>query len=244
MLNKMKSLIAQLLEADAAYYGKDDPIMTDHEYDRLYNELEQLEKETGVILASSPTQRVSGEVLESLTAVSHTKPMLSADKTKFDDEIFKFIGGRKVVISWKLDGLTLVLRYEGGKLVQAITRGDGFKGEDVTHTVRVMGNVPLAIPYTEPLEVRGEGVISWQNFKKLNETLDEPYSHPRHLAAGSIRKLDAKESKKRQLEFLAFDLISEELGGTTKWENLRFLAQMGFTRVGGSGEGEKGDQQQ
>lgn len=231
MLNKMKSLIVQLLKADEAYYGKDDPIMTDLEYDRLYGELKQLEKETGVVLAASPTQRVSGEVLESLTAVTHTKPMLSADKTKSASEIHRFIGGRKVVISWKLDGLTLVLRYEGGKLVQAITRGDGLKGEDVTHTVRVMGNVPLVIPCTEPLEVRGEGVISWQNFKEFNETLDEPYSHPRHLAAGSIRKLDAEESKKRRLVFFAFDLISEDLGGTTKWENLRFLAQMGFTTV-------------
>ncbi len=232
MLAKMKSLIAQLREADTAYYGKDDPIMTDLEYDQLYGELVQLEQDTGIILTSSPTQQVSGEVLESLTAVPHTKPMLSADKTKSTDEIFKFIGGRKAVISWKLDGLTLVLRYEGGKLVQAITRGDGLKGEDITHTVRVMENVPLTIPCTEPLEVRGEGVVSWQNFKELNESLEDPYSHPRNLAAGTIRKLDAKESKKRRLEFLAFDLISDHLGGTTKWESLRFMAQMGFTTVG------------
>lgn len=232
MLNKMKTLISQLLKANAAYYGEDDPIMTDLEYDRLYGQLEQLEKETSIVLASSPTQRVSGKVLESLTAVTHTKPMLSAGKTKSTEEIFKFIGGRKVVISWKLDGLTLVLRYEGGKLVKAITRGDGLKGEDVTHTVRVMGNVPLATPCTEPVEVRGEGVISWQNFRELNETLEEPSAHPRNLVASSIRKLNAKESKKRRLEFLAFDLISKELGGDTKWENLRFLAQMGFTTVG------------
>ena len=241
MLTKMKSLIVQLREADVAYYGKDNPIMADLEYDRLYNELVQLERDTGIILASSPTQRVSGEVLESLAAVSHTKPMLSADKTKSTDEIFRFVGGRKVVISWKLDGLTLVLRYEGGKLVQAITRGDGLKGEDVTHTVRVMENVPLTIPCTEPLEVRGEGVVSWQNFKELNESLEEPYSHPRNLAAGSIRKLDARESKKRRLEFLAFDLISDHLGGTTKWENLRFMAQMGFTTVGYSVLAENAD---
>lgn len=242
MLTKMKSLIVQLREADVAYYGKDNPIMTDLEYDRLYNELVQLERDTGIILASSPTQRVAGEVLEGLTAVSHTKPMLSADKTKSTDEIFRFVGGRKVVISWKLDGLTLVLRYAGGKLVQAITRGDGLKGEDVTHTVRVMENVPLTIPCTEPLEVRGEGVVSWQNFKELNESLEEPYSHPRNLAAGSIRKLDARESKKRRLEFLAFDLISKDLGGTTKWENLRFMVQMGFTTVGYSVLAENADQ--
>ena len=232
MIEQMKSLITRLLEADEAYYGRDEPIMTDYEYDRLYDELVRLEKESGIVLASSPTQRVSGEVLDGLTTVTHTKPMLSAGKTKAISEIFKFIGGRKVVLSWKLDGLTLVLRYKEGKLVQAITRGDGLRGEDVTHTVRVMGNVPLTIPCTDPLEVRGEGVVSWQHFRALNETLEEPYSHPRNLAAGSIRKLDANESRKRRLEFLAFDLISDSLGGATKWEQLRFMAQMGFTTVG------------
>lgn len=232
MTEQMKALIVRLLEADEAYYGRDDPIMSDYEYDRLYDELVRLEKESGIVLAASPTQRVPGEVLDSLATVTHTKPMLSAGKTKAINEIFKFIGGRKVILSWKLDGLTLVLRYKEGKLVQAITRGDGLKGEDVTHTVRVMGNVPLTIPCTDPLEVRGEGVVSWQNFRALNETLEDPYSHPRNLAAGSIRKLDANESRKRRLEFLAFDLISDTLGGATKWEQLRFMAQMGFTTVG------------
>lgn len=232
MTEQMKALIARLLEADEAYYGRDDPIMSDYEYDRLYDELVRLEKESGIVLAASPTQRVPGEVLDSLATVTHTKPMLSASKTKAINEIFKFIGGRKVILSWKLDGLTLVLRYKEGKLVQAITRGDGLKGEDVTHTVRVMGNVPLTIPCTDPLEVRGEGVVSWQNFRALNETLEDPYSHPRNLAAGSIRKLDANESRKRWVEFLAFDLISDSLGGATKWEQLRFMAQMGFTTVG------------
>lgn len=232
MTEQMKALIVRLLEADEAYYGRDDPIMSDYEYDRLYDELVRLEKESGIVLAASPTQRVPGEVLDSLATVTHTKPMLSAGKTKAINEIFKFIGGRKVILSWKLDGLTLVLRYKEGKLVQAITRGDGLKGEDVTHTVRVMGNVPLTIPCTDPLEVRGEGVVSWQNFRALNETLEDPYSQPRNLAAGSIRKLDANESRKRRLEFLAFDLISDTLGGATKWEQLRFMAQMGFTTVG------------
>lgn len=232
MTEQMKALIVRLLEADEAYYGRDDPIMSDYEYDRLYDELVRLEKESGIVLAASPTQRVPGEVLDSLATVTHTKPMLSAGKTKAINEIFKFIGGRKVILSWKLDGLTLVLRYKEGKLVQAITRGDGLKGEDVTHTVRVMGNVPLTIPCTDPLEVRGEGVVSWQNFRALNETLEDPYSHPRNLVAGSIRKLDANESRKRRLEFLAFDLISDTLGGATKWEQLRFMAQMGFTTVG------------
>ncbi len=232
MLRRMKELIATLRKADDAYYLRDNPIMSDRAYDLLYEELAKLEHDSGIILAGSPTQAVSGDVLDSLSEVVHTRPMLSADKTKSTADIFKFIGGRKVIISWKLDGLTLVLRYENGKLAQAITRGDGHKGEDVTHNVRVMGNVPLTIPCTESLEVRGECLVSWQNFNELNDTLDEPYSHPRNLAAGSVRKLDAKESRHRRLEFQAFNLISDHLGGTTKWENLRFLAQMGFTTVG------------
>lgn len=231
MLSRMKELIARLEEADEAYYVRDNPIMTDRNYDLLYEELAKLEYDSGIVLAASPTQRVSGDVLESLTTVFHTKPMLSADKIKSTDELFKFISGRKMIISWKLDGLTLVLRYEGGKLAKAITRGDGLKGEDVTHAVRVMGNVPLSIPCTEPVEVRGECVISWKNFNELSAGLDEPYAHPRNLAAGSVRKLDAKESRRRRLEFQAFDLISEQLGGTTKWENLRFLTSLGFTTV-------------
>lgn len=231
-IDRMRELIKTITTADTAYYKHDDPIMPDLAYDQLYEELVSLEKETGITLSSSPTQRVSGEVLESLTAVRHTRPMLSAAKRKTVDDIYRFLNGQKAIMSWKLDGLTLVLRYEQGKLAQAITRGDGHKGEDVTHTVRVMRNVPLSIPCLEPLEVRGEGVVSWQDFNDLNETLDETYSHPRNLAAGSTRKLDAEESRKRNLSFMAFDLISEHLGVETKWEQLHFMAQMGFTTVG------------
>lgn len=246
-IERMKELIKTITTADTAYYKHDDPIMPDLAYDQLYEELVSLEKETGITLSSSPTQRVSGEVLESLTTVRHTRPMLSAAKRKTVADIYRFLNGKRAVMSWKLDGLTIVLRYEQGKLVQAITRGDGHKGEDVTHTVRVMRNVPLSIPCSEPLEVRGEGVVSWQDFNDLNETLDEPYAHPRNLAAGSTRKLDAEESRKRNLSFMAFDLISEHLGVETKWEQLRFMAQMGFTTVGysvlGAGISEKAIQQ-
>lgn len=230
-MERMKELIQTINAADAAYYKFDDPIMTDQAYDQLYDELVALEGKTGIILSSSPTQKVSGEVLEGLTTVRHTRPMLSADKRKSVMEIHKFLGGRRAVLSWKMDGLTLVLRYDQGKLVQAITRGDGLQGEDVTHTIRVMENVPLTIPCLEPLEVRGEGVISWQAFNELNSMLDEPYAHPRNLAAGSVRKLDAEASRERGLRFLAFDLISDHLGGDTKWEQLRFMAQLGFTTV-------------
>lgn len=231
-LERMKELIQTISEANTAYYKYDAPIMADLEYDQLCDELAALERETGIILSSSPTQRVSGEVLESLTVVQHTRPMLSADKRKSVADIHRYLGGRQAVLSWKLDGLTLVLRYENGKLSQAITRGDGIQGEDVTHSVRVMKNVPLTIPCTEPLEVRGEGIISWKEFHALNSTLEEPYAHPRNLAAGSVRKLNAEEVRDRGLSFMAFDLISDNLSGSTKWETLRFLAQMGFTTVG------------
>jgi DNA ligase (NAD+) len=145
-IETMRELVGKLVRADIAYYKHDDPIMTDHEYDELYDKLTVLEQSTGIILSGSPTGTVSGEVLEGLTQVRHTKSMLSAQKTKSIDEVIKFIDGRKVVTSWKLDGLTLVLRYENGVLIQALTRGgeDGTIGDDVTHSVRVMINVPLS----------------------------------------------------------------------------------------------------
>ena len=144
---RMKDLIKALTEADIAYYRDDDPVMSDREYDQLTDELLKLEAETGLVISGSPTQKVSGEVLEELTSVRHTKPMLSAKKTKSIEEMVRFAGGRSVLVSWKLDGLTIVLRYENGELKQSITRGrEGTVGEDVTHTVRTYLNVPLTIP--------------------------------------------------------------------------------------------------
>lgn len=157
----MLVLIKQLKEADTAYYRDDAPIMSDRDYDVLADELKGLERDTGLILSGSPTQKVSGEILDELTPVRHTRPMLSADKTKSIDDLVRFADGRNVILSWKMDGLTLVLRYNGGVLEQAITRGrDGIIGEDVTHTVRTFINVPLSVPNKEAFEVRGEGVIS------------------------------------------------------------------------------------
>ena len=167
-ISRMKELIPKILDADTAYYKLDAPVLSDREYDQLYDELLQLERDTGIILGSSPTQKTPGELLEGLAEVRHTRPMLSAAKTKSVENLMTFIGGRTSVLSWKLDGLTLVLRYEGGALRQAITRGrEGLVGEDVTHTVRHMRNVPRRIPCKEPLEVRGEGVISWANFQTI-----------------------------------------------------------------------------
>lgn len=228
---RMLVLIKQLKDADIAYYRDDSPIMSDRDYDALTDELKMLERDTGLILSGSPTQKVSGEILDELTPVRHTRPMLSADKTKSIDDLIKFADGRDIILSWKMDGLTLVLRYNDGLLEQAITRGrNGVIGEDVTHTVRTFINVPLSVPNKEAFEVRGEGVISWANFKKINLGLDEPYRSPRNLAAGSVRKLDATEAGKRNLEFFAFDLVTN-MALDTKHEQLEFLDKNGFTIV-------------
>lgn len=229
---RMQELVSLLKAADVAYYRDDNPIMTDREYDMLTDELQVLEKETGLVLSGSPTQTVSGEILEELVPVKHTKPMLSADKTKSVDDLIRFAGEHPVILSWKMDGLTLVLRYENGELKQAITRGrEGIIGEDVTHTLRTFMNVPLTIPTKDSFEVRGEGVISWTNFEKINLGLTEPYSHPRNLAAGSVRTLDPNESGKRFLEFWAFELVSDYLEPHSKIGQQQFLEANGFSVV-------------
>ena len=200
-IERMRELVALLTKADIAYYRDDEPIMLDREYDKLTDELKALEEDTGIILAGSPTQMVSGEILDSLTPVTHSKPMLSADKTKLVSDVQKFARGHSVMMSWKLDGLTLVLRYDNGEFKQAVTRGrEGIVGEDVTHTVKTFRNVPLRIPYQGYLELRGEGVTSFENFENINMGLEDPYSLPRSFAAGSVRKLDSNEARKRGMQ--------------------------------------------
>lgn len=199
---RMLELIEQLTKADIAYYRDDNPIMSDRDYDILMDELKDIESRTGLVLSGSPTQKVSGEILESLAEVRHSKPMLSADKTKSVEDLVKFAAKQPVLISWKMDGLTLVLRYENGELVQAITRGrEGIIGEDVTHTVRTFLNVPLAIPTKDSFEVRGEGVISWTNFERINSGLEEPYTHPRNLASAARVSLMPAKQKSDCLSF-------------------------------------------
>ena len=188
-ISQMKMLVSKLSEADTAYFKYDNPIISDRDYDIMVEKLKKLEKETGIVLSNSPTHKVSGEILKEITPVRHTKPMLSADKTKSADTLVSFADNKDVLLSWKLDGLTLVLRYKNGVFTQAITRGtDGIIGEDVTHTVKNFLNVPLSVPSRQPFEVRGEGVISWKNFECINKKMDTLYSHPRGLAAGSVRK--------------------------------------------------------
>lgn len=209
-LIKMKKLINKLQEASIAYYKYDSPTMTDKQYDDLYDELLSLEKETGIIMSDSPTQKVQGETVDYLEKVQHGKSMLSADKTKDISEIKKFISNKLCVMSWKEDGLTIVLRYKNGVLDKAITRGkDGLIGEDVTHTMRMCKNVPLKIPYSTDIEVRGECVISWDDFLKINDNLEEIKSHPRNLAAGSVRQLNASIARDRNIKYKAFELVQD-----------------------------------
>ena len=232
MIEDMRKLIRKLTEADIAYYRDDNPIMSDREYDRLTDELLGLEEDTGVVLSGSPTQKVSGEILEELTPVRHSQPMLSAAKTKSIEDVHKFAKDHSVLLSWKMDGLTLVLRYENGELQQAVTRGrEGIIGEDVTHTVKTFVNVPLRIPYEGYLEVRGEGVTSLSNFDTINMGLEEPYSLPRMFAAGSVRKLNSEEARKRRLEFFAFRLVNQPIATNSKLQQQIWLKEQGFEVV-------------
>ena len=227
---EMKELIEQLNKASEGYYKNDAPIMSDKKYDELYDKLEKLERETDITFAGSPTQRVQGFILDGLSKVTHSKPMLSAKKTKDIEEIKEFVGLQNVYGSYKLDGLTLVVRYSNGEFIQAITRGDGENGEDVTHQAKMISNLPMKIPYKKDLEIRGECVISWENFNKINSELEVQYAHPRNLAAGSIRTLDTDVTKSRMLEFIAFECVTD-IGYEYKTSALDNLFSIGFTVV-------------
>ena len=232
---RIKELVALLNKASEAYYKYDKPIMSDKEYDTLMDELELLEKSERFILANSPTQKVQGYILEGLTKVTHSKPMLSAEKTKDINEIKKFLGNQPFYCSYKLDGLTLVVRYSNGHFVQAITRGTGLVGEDVTEQAKMISNLPMTIPYKADLELRGECVISWEQFNAVNKTLEEPYSHPRNLAAGTIRNFDTNIVRDRKLSYIVFecvsDLYDEDALFDSKWDELDFLDYLGFETV-------------
>lgn len=228
-IKKMKKLIQELNKASYAYYGKDSPIMSDKEYDALYDELMMIQKETGTTLAGSPTQKVQGYVLDGFTKVTHSKPMLSANKTKDINDIIKFLRDYDWYCSYKLDGLTLVLRYNDGKFVQGITRGNGIIGEDVTEQCKFIDNIPMTIPNKHFFEVRGECVMSWNEFKRVNSTLDTPYSNPRNLAAGTLRNLDLNILKQRKLSFVVFEMVHPSF--TWKTEELDYLDSIGFKTV-------------
>lgn len=225
----MRQLIDKIKAADKAYFEDDCPIMQDKAYDKLYSDLLRMEKNTGIVFSDSPTQHVGGKPVSSLPVVIHSRPMLSCKKTKSISEIDQFAGSRTVMVSWKEDGLTIVLRYKEGILFQIITRGDGTKGEEVTHNAAAFRNVPLCIPTQEYVEIRGEGVIPWDEFETINQQCGGIYDHPRNLAAGTVRKFDPKEAAKRHLYFKAFELVEPSI--QFKTEQLEKLTEWGFDVV-------------
>ena len=229
MINRMRELIDILNKACVAYYKNDNPIMTDKAYDELYDELVELEKEEGIILAGSPTQKVQGYLLDGFKKVQHSKPMLSAAKTKDVNEIKKFLGNYSWYCSGKLDGLTLVVIYNNGEFVQGITRGNGIVGEDVTEACKFIKNLPMKIPYKNRLELRGECVMSWDEFNRINENLTDRYSHPRNLAAGTLRQLDLNVVKDRELSFVVFECVTDI--DDSKLTELAWLNSIGFETV-------------
>lgn len=234
-IDRIKALTEELMRHCHLYYDLDAPVLSDAEYDRKYNELEKLENEANFWLANSPTRKVQGAVLDCFTKVEHSKPMLSAAKTKDINEIKKFLGDNVFYCSYKLDGLTLITRYKNGHFVQAVTRGTGIIGEDVTEQAKMIANLPMHIPYSGDLELRGECVVSWDNFNKINEGIENKYSHPRNLAAGSLRNLDTNITKDRNLSYIVFecvsDLYDEDVLFDSKWDELGYLDYLGFDTV-------------
>ena len=212
-LQRMKELVEKLNQAAKAYYQEDREIMSNQEYDSLYDQLEQLEKETGTVLTNSPTVRVGYEAVNELPKEEHPSPMLSLDKTKDREVLRGFIGNHKCLLSWKLDGLTIVLTYENGELVKAVTRGNGIVGEVITNNARVFKNIPLRIPYKGQLVLRGEAIITYSEFERINETIgdaDAKYKNPRNLCSGSVRQLNNEITAKRNVRFYAFALVSAQ----------------------------------
>lgn len=224
----MVELNKLLKEASLAYYQQSKEIMSNFEYDALYDELLKLEQETGIVLSDSVTRNVGYEVLSQLTKVEHDKPMLSLDKTKSVDTLKEWLGDQKAILSWKLDGLTIVLTYEDGKLKQAVTRGNGFIGEDVTNNAKRFVNVPIRIPYKGKLVLRGEAVIRYSDFEKFSAE----YKNPRNLCSGSVRQLDPAVTAERKVNLFAFSLVFAEADfGNSNSRKFQWLAEQGFDVV-------------
>lgn len=212
-MKRMKELIPLLTQASRAYYQEDRELMSNYEYDKLYDELVKLEAETGITLAGSPTTMVGYEALEELPKEAHEKPMLSLDKTKDVETLRSFVGTHKTLLSWKLDGLTIVLTYQDGKLEKAVTRGNGVIGEVITNNARVFKNIPLQISHKGNLVLRGEAIITYSDFEKINseiENVDAKYKNPRNLCSGSVRQLNNEITAKRNVHFYAFSLVRAE----------------------------------
>ena len=235
-LQRMKELVETLDQAAKAYYQEDREIMSNQEYDSLYDQLEQLEKETGTVLTNSPTVRVGYEAVNELPKEEHPSPMLSLDKTKDREVLRDFIGNHKCLLSWKLDGLTIVLTYENGELVKAVTRGNGVVGEVITNNARVFKNIPLKIPYKGKLVLRGEAIITYSEFQRINETIgdaDARYKNPRNLCSGSVRQLNNEITAKRNVRYYAFALVSAQNVdfGNSREQQFLWLRDQGFEVV-------------
>ena len=242
-MEEKKKRISELTEllnrAAYAYEQEDREIMSNLEYDRLYDELKILEEETGIVMANSPTARAGYEVLSELPKVRHDSPMLSLDKTKEPEALSEWLKDKEGVLSWKLDGLTIVLTYRDGKLFQAATRGNGEVGEIITNNARVFKNIPLSIPFAGDLILRGEAVIKYSDFEKINagiEDVEARYKNPRNLCSGSVRQLNNEITAKRNVHFFAFTLVSAQEGEAgvdflTRMEQMEWLRGQGFETV-------------
>ncbi len=234
-LNRMKELNRILKEAAEAYYARDIEIMSNLEYDKLYDELVQLEEETGIILAGSPTQSVGYAAVDELPKEAHDKPMLSLAKTKVREELKDWMTDKEGLLSWKLDGLTVVLTYEEGKLAKAVTRGNGEVGEVITANAKCFQNVPLSIPHKGKIVLRGEAVISYSDFEKINAAIEDEtlkYKNPRNLCSGSVRQLNSAITAERSVNFYAFALVQcEGMEFTYREEQVKFMQNMGFATV-------------
>lgn len=235
-MNRMKELAVMLNRASQAYYAQDTEIMSNYEYDRLYDELVELENITGVVLSDSPTNHVGYEAVDELPKERHERPMLSLAKTKSREELRDWLDGREALLSWKLDGLTIVLTYRDGRLEKAVTRGNGEVGEVITNNARVFRNLPLSIPYKGELILRGEAVISYSEFERINGRIaevEEKYKNPRNLCSGSVRQLNNEITASRNVKFHAFSLVRAEGEdfGNSRAAQFAFLEKQGFEVV-------------
>lgn len=231
-IKRIQELVKQLNEYRDSYYNEARPVVSDAAYDKLFDELSELEKETGVVYANSPTQTVGYVVKSELEKVKHSHPMLSLDKTKSVDDLVKFAREKDCILSLKMDGLTCLLTYENGELVQAETRGDGEVGELITHNAKVFDNIPLTIDYKGHFEIEGEAIITYDDFNKINEFLsdDKKYKNPRNLASGSVRQLDSKTAAKRHIKFIAWK-VPTDIASSSFINRLLYASNLGFDTV-------------
>lgn len=233
---RMKKLVEVLNQASKAYYQEDRELFSNKEYDELYDELQALEAETGIVMSQSPTQNVGYEVLSELEKETHESPMLSLDKTKSPEALRDWLGEKEGLLSWKMDGLTVVLTYRDGVLQKAVTRGNGVVGEVITNNARVFKNIPLKISFKGRLVLRGEAIITYSDFEKINETIgdaDAKYKNPRNLCSGSVRQLNNEITAKRNVRFYAFSLVSAEGVDfrNSREVQFRWLNEQGFEVV-------------